>query len=230
MTEHDLGIADYPLAEKHPDRVETATGKGLDEITVQAVGRGDVTMQDLGITPNALRQQAEIARAAGRPALAGNFERAAEMTALPRDEVMRIYELLRPGRAESKQSLLEAADTLRRDLRRRTPCRLCRGSRRRLRRQRPVQGAFLEYPFSSRHAFGPFSVVSYERICEDDELPHDSGFGHLSDGDSQCLRCIRDPILAMHPASRRIAFLAGRQPNPSQRFQACGTGSLGLAW
>ena len=54
-------------------------------------------------------------RSVGRSALAGNFERAAEMTQLPQNEVMQIYELLRPGRAESKDSLLAVAQRLRRE-------------------------------------------------------------------------------------------------------------------
>jgi propanediol dehydratase small subunit len=60
-----------------------------------------------------LRLQAEVAQAAGRLTLALNFERAAELTEVPQDVVMRIYELLRPGRAKSKDDLLAAAAELR---------------------------------------------------------------------------------------------------------------------
>jgi propanediol dehydratase small subunit len=60
-----------------------------------------------------LRQQAEIARAAGRETLAENFERAAELVEVPQDTIMRVYELLRPGRAQSKSVLLAAAAELR---------------------------------------------------------------------------------------------------------------------
>ncbi len=56
-------------------------------------------MEDLRITPEALSAQAEIARAAGRPTLALNFERAAELVDVPQDVIMEAYELLRPGRA-----------------------------------------------------------------------------------------------------------------------------------
>ena len=76
---------------------------------------GDVTMEDLRITPDALRAQADIARDAGRPTLALNFERAAELVDVPQDFIMQVYELLRPGRARSRQQLLDAAATLRRD-------------------------------------------------------------------------------------------------------------------
>jgi propanediol dehydratase small subunit len=60
-----------------------------------------------------LRQQAEIARAAGRDTLAANFERGAELVDVPQDTIMRIYELLRPGRAQSPEELLAAARELR---------------------------------------------------------------------------------------------------------------------
>jgi propanediol dehydratase small subunit len=75
--------------------------------------KGDVEMEDLRITPAALKMQAEIARAAGRPMLAENFERAAEMVDVPQDFLMQVYELLRPGRTRDKQPLIEAAMRLR---------------------------------------------------------------------------------------------------------------------
>ena len=108
-----LTVSDYPLAEQRPELVEGARGKPLDALTLDAVLDGSVTMDDLRITAGALRQQAEIARAAGRPTLGGNFERAAELVAVPQDEIMRVYELLRPGRASGKQQLLDAAAALR---------------------------------------------------------------------------------------------------------------------
>lgn len=115
MSKEKPGVADYPLAERHPDWVEGARGRRLDEVTLEALERGELGMEDLRITPAALRQQAAIARAAGRPTLAQNFERAAEMVAIPQETVMQAYELLRPGRAKSKAELLEMAAGLRRD-------------------------------------------------------------------------------------------------------------------
>lgn len=108
-----LGRADYPLAEKRPDLVRTRRGKALDDLTLEAIARGEVALEDLRITPQALRQQAEIATSAGRPTLGRNFDRAAELTDVPQDEILRIYELLRPGRAKSKDELLAAARLLR---------------------------------------------------------------------------------------------------------------------
>ena len=107
-----LTIHDYPLAEKRPDLVRGKRGKSADEITVASVVDGHITMEDLRITATALLQQAEIARAASRDTLAANFERAAEMVEVPEDTMMRVYELLRPGRAKSKQVLLDAAREL----------------------------------------------------------------------------------------------------------------------
>lgn len=107
------GIKDYPLAEKHPDRVKGARGKKLADITLDAVLSGDVTIEDLRITPTALSAQADVARSAGRPRLADNFERAAELVEVPQEVVMKVYELLRPGRAKTKDELLVAAENLR---------------------------------------------------------------------------------------------------------------------
>lgn len=108
-----LTIADYPLAETRSATIQGARGKSLDDITLAAVIAGDVTMEDLRITPRALADQAQISRSAKRPTLALNFERAAELVEVPQDFIMSAYELLRPGRAKSKQVLLEAAQTFR---------------------------------------------------------------------------------------------------------------------
>ena len=105
--------ADYPLAETQPGAVTGKRGKALPEITLDAVLAGDVTMEDLRITPQALQAQADVARDAGRPTLALNFERGAELVDVPQDFIMQVYELLRPGRAKSKEELLEAAATMR---------------------------------------------------------------------------------------------------------------------
>lgn len=108
-----LGKADYPLAEKRPDLVRTRGGKALDDLTLAAIESGQVALEDLRITPDALCLQAEIATSAGRPTLGRNFDRAAELIDVPQEEILRIYELLRPGRAKGKGDLLAAARLLR---------------------------------------------------------------------------------------------------------------------
>jgi propanediol dehydratase small subunit len=112
-TNGKLTAADYPLAEKRPDMVRGRRGKSLDDITLASVIDGSVTLEDLSITDTALRQQADIARATGRATLAQNFERAAELVNVPEAAIMRMYELLRPGRAASAEELLAVATELR---------------------------------------------------------------------------------------------------------------------
>lgn len=104
-------VDDYPLASKHPEWVKTPTGKTAEDITLDNVLNGTVTDQDMRITPEILRIQAQIARDAGRELLAVNFERAAELTAVPDDRVLEIYNALRPYRS-SKQELLAIGDEL----------------------------------------------------------------------------------------------------------------------
>ncbi len=106
-------IKDYPLAETQPDKVKGARGKALPELTLNAVLAGDVTIEDLRITPHALHAQADVARDAARPRLANNFERAAELVDVPQDVIMRTYEMLRPGRAKSRAELIEVATLFR---------------------------------------------------------------------------------------------------------------------
>lgn len=113
MSGEKLTTADYPLAEKRPERVKGPRGKELTEVTLEALVEDSVTLEDLRITPDALRFQAEISRSANRGTLGANFDRAAELVDVPQDFIMSVYELLRPGRAKSKTVLLEAAATLR---------------------------------------------------------------------------------------------------------------------
>jgi propanediol dehydratase small subunit len=112
MSEPKLTTADYPLAEKRPELVKGKRGKSLDDITLDRLVTGEVTLEDLSITKRALNQQAEIASDAGRVTLAQNFQRAADLVEVPQETIMHVYELLRPGRAESKDQLLATASDL----------------------------------------------------------------------------------------------------------------------
>lgn len=112
---HGLTVADYPLAETQGARIAGKRGLPLDQITLEAVMAGQITMADLQITPRALRDQAEIAADAARATLALNFRRAAELVEVPQDLIMGTYELLRPGRAKTRAELTDRAALLRRD-------------------------------------------------------------------------------------------------------------------
>lgn len=113
MSDTKLTINDYPLAENRDDLVRSQNGKTLDELKLSALEKGDVVMADLRITARALEMQGDIARTSNRTKLADNFDRAAELVDIPQDYLMEVYELLRPGRAENKDALMDAADNLR---------------------------------------------------------------------------------------------------------------------
>jgi propanediol dehydratase small subunit len=91
--------ADYPLGERRPDLVATPAGTPLADVTLDALLDGRVSGDELRATPDTLRRQAEVARAAGRPALADNLVRAAELAAVPGDVILELYTALRPHRS-----------------------------------------------------------------------------------------------------------------------------------
>lgn len=107
--------ATYPVAEKRPDLVKTGTGHTLDDISVDGLTSGRLGQADITITAEGLLLQADIARSAKRPCLAENFERGAELVAVPDEVMLATYELLRPGRAKDVQELRDAAQSLRDD-------------------------------------------------------------------------------------------------------------------
>jgi propanediol dehydratase small subunit len=75
----------------------------VEEITLAAVRRGELGLADLRIHPGTLQRQARVVEEHANPQLAENLRRAAELTKLPDDEVLAIYEALRPGRATAEQ-------------------------------------------------------------------------------------------------------------------------------
>jgi propanediol dehydratase small subunit len=102
---------DYPLAAKRPELVKTPTGKTLADITLEKAINGEVKPEDVRISPETLRLQAEIADGVGRNQFASNLRRAAELTAIPDDRILEIYNALRPYRS-SKQELFAIADEM----------------------------------------------------------------------------------------------------------------------
>ena len=65
---------------------------------------------ELDGTPEALAMQARIAEECGRPQLAENLRRAAELTRVPEPFILDVYRALRPGRADRDTLLREAAE------------------------------------------------------------------------------------------------------------------------
>jgi propanediol dehydratase small subunit len=103
-------MPEYPLAEKTPEILRTPSGMPFPEITLEAVLSGKVKMEDLRVTAEALEWQAQVAETSGRPQLAENLRRAAELVAVPEEHILRIYNALRPGRASQAELLALAAD------------------------------------------------------------------------------------------------------------------------
>ena len=94
-----------------PAEVRALSGRPVGELTLAAVRRGDIGLEDLRIHPETLERQAVVAERHGNPQLADNLRRAAELTGLPDDEVLAVYEALRPGRSTPAQ-LTEMAASL----------------------------------------------------------------------------------------------------------------------
>jgi propanediol dehydratase small subunit len=84
-------------------RVLALSGRPVEGLTVAAVRAGEIGLADLRIHPETLERQAVVAAGHGNPQLAENLRRAAELTQLPDDEVLAIYEALRPGRSTAAQ-------------------------------------------------------------------------------------------------------------------------------
>jgi propanediol dehydratase small subunit len=91
--------------------VRALSGRPVSELTLEAVRRGELGLPDLRIHPETLERQAAVAAAHSNPQLADNLRRAAELTRLTDDEVLAIYDALRPGRSTPGQ-LTELADGL----------------------------------------------------------------------------------------------------------------------
>lgn len=70
----------------------TAAAIGLDELE-------ELSPDDLRISAETLRTQAQVAAQSGFTQLAENLTRAAELTVVPNDELLMMYEKMRPGRA-----------------------------------------------------------------------------------------------------------------------------------
>ena len=75
--------------------VRALSGRAVEGLTVEAVRAGEIGLADLRIHPETLERQAVVAAEHGNPQLAENLRRAAELTQLPDDEVLAIYEALR---------------------------------------------------------------------------------------------------------------------------------------
>ena len=74
-----------------------------DKFTVQAALDGKLQLSDLRMDPATLAHQAVVAEEGGNPQLAENFLRAAELATMDGEEVMGLYEALRPHRSTAEE-------------------------------------------------------------------------------------------------------------------------------
>lgn len=102
----------YPLIEKRPELIRSKTGKKLEDITVESVIKGDISIEDLSISKDTLILQAKVALDQGKEQQAENFVRASELIGVPDQKILEIYNMLRPYRATEKQ-LKEISQELR---------------------------------------------------------------------------------------------------------------------
>ncbi len=108
------GGVQYPLREHCANQLKAKSGKPYEQVTYEALIRGEVEKDDLKTHADTLRMQAEIAYRDGKKQFGDNLMRAAEMTAIPDEEVLELYNLLRPNRTD-KKTLMAAAEKVRRD-------------------------------------------------------------------------------------------------------------------
>lgn len=104
-------VEDYPIGDKRPELIKSASGKSLDELTLEGVIDGSLTAQDFRITKETLELQAQVAESAGRGFFAVNLRRAGELIPVPDARLLEIYNALRPYRS-TKEELYAIGDEL----------------------------------------------------------------------------------------------------------------------
>ena len=100
---------DYPLGVERPELIRTPGGLRLDELTLEALRSGRLEASEMRATADTLRLQGKVAHEAGRPQLAANLGRAAELAALPDEVILEIYTALRPHRSTAPELEVWAA-------------------------------------------------------------------------------------------------------------------------
>lgn len=89
----------------------TFSGRSIDELSIQGILSGDLTAEDFRIHGETLNHQARVAEEAGYTQLAENMRLAAELTHMSNEEVLDIYNTLRPRRTSYKE-MIDMADRL----------------------------------------------------------------------------------------------------------------------
>ena len=91
--------------------IYTFSGRSIDELNVQGILSGELTAEDFRIHGDRLNHQAKVADDAGYNQLAENLRQAAELTHMSNEEILEIYNTLRPRRT-SYTEMIDMADRL----------------------------------------------------------------------------------------------------------------------
>ena len=91
--------------------IYTFSGRSIDELSIQGILSDDLTAEDFRIHGETLNHQARVSEEAGYTQLAENLRLAAELTHMSNEEVLEIYNTLRPRRT-SYTEIIAMADRL----------------------------------------------------------------------------------------------------------------------
>jgi propanediol dehydratase small subunit len=91
------------------------SGRKLDELGIEGILTEELSVDDFRISADTLRRQAQSALAAGYRQVSENLLRAAELTRISNEEVLEIYDKLRPGRTTYPE-MMTIADRLETDV------------------------------------------------------------------------------------------------------------------
>jgi propanediol dehydratase small subunit len=79
------------------------SGRDSADLTLDRLAREELAADDVRIHPDTLVHQAEVAEAHGNPQLGRNFRRGAELALMSEQDVLALYEALRPYRASAEE-------------------------------------------------------------------------------------------------------------------------------
>ena len=93
----------YPFYKHSEENLKLPKGEPVSSLTLDALRQAKVEPKDLGIHPDTLKAQADVAEKAGFHQLAANLRRSAELVNIPDERILSVYNALRPGRSTPQQ-------------------------------------------------------------------------------------------------------------------------------
>lgn len=102
----------YPLGQYEREFIQSKTGKKLEEITLDEVLKGHISSDDIKISKETLKAQGQVAAENGNFPMEKNFERAAELTEVPDEVILKMYDKLRPNRSTKLELVMMAQELI----------------------------------------------------------------------------------------------------------------------